>query len=196
MFATTNEAGTQTGTFAYDPFGNKAGSSLPDNITGSTSFGWAGVVQKFNETALAVAPVQMGARVYLPTLGRFTSVDPIEGGTPNNYVYPADPVNRQDWNGKCVGPLIRLLNACVQVINGIIEALGGSGGGKVTGASAVRTNGIRVFTRVPASSLAKAVSKASGTPLKTDIYLQLSSSLFREHTVSSFYVWVGMSEAA
>ncbi len=37
--------------------------------------------------------------MYLPTLGRFLQVDPVEGGTPNNYVYPADPVNDFDLNG-------------------------------------------------------------------------------------------------
>jgi hypothetical protein len=42
----------------------------------------------------------MGARLYLPELGRFTSVDPIEGGTENNYVYPTDPVNKFDLTGE------------------------------------------------------------------------------------------------
>lgn len=41
----------------------------------------------------------MGARVYIPTLGRFLSVDPIEGGTNNNYVYPTNPVAMHDING-------------------------------------------------------------------------------------------------
>ena len=45
--------------------------------------------------------IQMGARVYLPTAGRFLQVDPIEGGTLNAYVYVTDPVNGHDYSGLC-----------------------------------------------------------------------------------------------
>ena len=41
----------------------------------------------------------MGARVYLPVLGSFLQIDPVEGGTDNNYGYANDPVNEFDLDG-------------------------------------------------------------------------------------------------
>jgi hypothetical protein len=44
--------------------------------------------------------VLAGARGYLPSLGRFLSVDPVVGGNDDPYCYPQDPINSQDVTGR------------------------------------------------------------------------------------------------
>ena len=99
--ATADATGTKQGpTLHYDPDGEALG-ALPDNSAGNFDYGWLGQNQRPLEHEGAVATIEMGARQYVPGLGRFLQVDP-EGGSANDYDYVmADPVNVFDLDGKC-----------------------------------------------------------------------------------------------
>jgi RHS repeat-associated protein len=64
-------------------------------------YSWLGGDQKSTELASGV--VAMGARSYVPQLGRFLQTDPVSGGSANAYSYvQGDPVNESDPSGEFV----------------------------------------------------------------------------------------------
>ncbi len=135
-------AGNATGPTSFQSF-DEYGVPETAPITTSTlqSFGWAGIANRQTETT---GLILMGARVYNPVTGQFTSPDPIPGGNETTYTYPNDPINQNDytgcmkgsdwmfWGGLIVGGLLTA-SACAATVGiGCVVAgfvIGGISGG-------------------------------------------------------------------
>ena len=127
LAVTTGPTGAQIGTLrSYGPYGETDPTSgndgLPDNQPGHLDYGWLGQHQRPHEHAGALNLVQMGARPYSPVLGRFLTVDPVEGGSANDYDYTnADPINSTDLDGQW--PSLRTIGKGLALTAGVVGAL-------------------------------------------------------------------------
>lgn len=71
---------------------------VKDGMPEGRKYGFHGTKQR--EALTAGGTIAMGVRLYVPQTGRFLQVDPVVGGTEAPYVYPSDPVNGSDLDGR------------------------------------------------------------------------------------------------
>ena len=102
VVVTAGSSGTKrSGDFLYSPDGVPLAGS-PDTNTSSLDYGWLGEHQRPTEGQFSPVAVEMGQRLYSPQVGRFLEVDPVEGGSANDYDYAnAEPINTFDLDGFC-----------------------------------------------------------------------------------------------
>lgn len=112
-------AGTATGDTATNPGGTAA-----TDGSGGLGFGWNGAAARPTQS---VGLVLMGARLYNPVTGQFTSVDPLYGGNVTAYAYPDDPINDSDLNGEfSIGSVVKKFGHAIQKIGRAAKKVAGA----------------------------------------------------------------------
>ncbi|MFI6168522.1 PA14 domain-containing protein [Nocardia sp. NPDC051052] len=127
---TADGSGARTGALhLYDPYGQNIDSvtgvigdiPIPATAEGGMDFGWLGQHVVPVEHVASQQALEMGARTYLPILGRFLQTDPIAGGSANDYDYVnADPINNLDLTGKLPVLLPLLIPLAEVIIAGVL----------------------------------------------------------------------------
>ncbi|MFI6047215.1 PA14 domain-containing protein [Nocardia sp. NPDC051321] len=130
LFTADGTATRSDRVYLYDPYGQNIDPStgafgdtpIPSTAAGGMDFGWLGQHELPVEHLAGVQAIEMGARTYLPILGRFLQVDPVAGGSANDYDYVSgDPINKFDFSGTCPECAIEAGEQAVEGVEGIIE---------------------------------------------------------------------------
>ncbi|RMI28436.1 hypothetical protein EBN03_29865 [Nocardia stercoris] len=130
LFTADGTGHATTGVHLYDPYGQDINATtgaigdiaMPQTETGGMDLGWQGNSTQPIEHSGGQQYVEMGARTYVPSLGRFLQTDPVAGGSANGYAYTyGDPINSSDPTGR---------ETTFGVIGGFLSliGLGGLGG--------------------------------------------------------------------
>lgn len=98
IIATAHDSETSTTLESTIPEASENGVPAAE---GPPKYSWLGAYEE--PTTLPSGTVAMGARSYIPQLGRFLQADPMLGGSSNPYAYTnGDPVNETDLTGDYV----------------------------------------------------------------------------------------------
>lgn len=130
MFTADGTAARSDRIYLYDPYGQNldpgtgafGDTPIPSTAAGGMDFGWLGQNELPVEHLAGLQAIEMGARTYLPILGRFLQVDPVAGGSANDYDYVGgDPINKLDTSGMCPECAIEAGEEVIEGVEGIIE---------------------------------------------------------------------------
>ncbi|MFD7027250.1 PA14 domain-containing protein [Streptomyces sp. NPDC059917] len=179
---TADGAATRTGDFhLYDPFGQNidpatgavADIPVPATASGGMDFGWLGQHQRPVEHLAGQQAIEMGARVYLPVLGRFLQVDPVVGGSANDYDYvDADPVNGLDLAGTFSWKsVVRVGTTAAEVVAFVPGPVGSVASGVAAAGQLAQGNkeaaAMDALGMIPGGKLASTMAKAAGKEAST-----------------------------
>ncbi len=127
-------------------------------------YSWLGGAER--ATTLASGVIAMGARTYVPQIGRFLQTDPQAGGSANAYAYSSDdPVNNSDPSGEATGGLSDWLYGQNEQI-----------GQEVIAREAAREAAARAAAEAAAAAAAEAAAAAPGEYDPGPIYVDPTHS--------------------